>query len=159
MGFCVWLHHSWDSFQLAESSGEAWLHVTLNLTLIHDQTPGCQSEKETHVHFVQLTVLVYKLTIFPPTSLSRSLSLSPPRSLSRPPVLWPLRSSWASWMAWVTTSPSPRKPDDKDTGHRGGEEKWGTRWWWRQKRGRGQQSVRSETHHTLFQTSSLTCRI
>lgn len=61
------------------------------------------------------------LTIFPP---SRSLSFS--LSRSRPPVPWLLRRSWASWIAWVTTSPSPRKPE----GQRGWEQILGTREWW-----------------------------
>lgn len=55
-------------------------------------------------HFIYFT---RRLTIFPPPS--RSLSLS--RSLPPP---WLLRSCWASWIAWVTTSPSPRKPEAKN---------------------------------------------
>lgn len=58
------------------------------------------------------------LTVFPP---SRSLSFS--LSRSRPPVPWLLRRSWASWIAWVTTSPSPRKPE----GQGGREQVLGTR--------------------------------
>lgn len=84
----------------------------------------------------------HKLTILPPPSLSLSFSLS------RPPVPWLLRSSWASWMAWVTTSPSPRKPEDKTRGQ-GGEQKWAIRWWWRKRKAASGSQHRHYKHFSL----------